>query len=132
MLLSIRHYEFTVTEPYHAGDALSANDAAILNRLRHLNIREAFLRRIPKRGLLPIDDLRILRERVTAYDAALKLPAPPPLKPVWTLDEELRLLRAENFNGGDIEATARRRYAARLSGVPGPVSDYIWEPSSDA
>ena len=126
MIVTIHHYEFEITEPYAEGQPLTAKDAAILNHFRVSAIRETFTRRIPKREIFGPEVLKNVRARLAEYDKQFHLAAPPTRSGGWTLDEELRLLRAENYNAPDIEEVSRRRYVARLNGTPGPITDYIW------
>lgn len=125
MLLSIRHYEFSIAEPYQEGDTIGELEANILNRLRIAQIKENWMRRIPAKPLLSAEELRLVRERFEEYDNNYVMTAPSPFRPQWTLEDEARLLRAEGRVGDDLEEVARRRYSARIAGVTSLVGDYL-------
>ena len=114
MILALRYYQLKLSEPFVAGSELDSAGAGWLNRIRGLQIRETWLKRTEASRLLDPEELRRLRAEISEYDLGYHLPTLVPLKVPYTLDEELESLRAAGgYRESDLEALARRRFAAR-------------------
>ena len=116
MLISVRHYEFDASEPYAEGQVLTAQDAALLNRVRLLQLRDNWREKLPS-ALLGLAELAQTKLDFAAYDAAYRFAIPPPPRMSWTLEAEIRALESEGYAGPDAESLARKRYTARTSGI---------------
>jgi plasmid stability protein len=96
--IRLRHYSFTISEPYAAGHSLSPAEAQALNSLRAENIRNNVAKLVtdavavlPDGALLPPDIVAQLQDRIAAYDTGY----------------EFVLKHTSGLKPGSIEAEAR-------------------------
>lgn len=133
MIIRIKHYQFTLSEPFAPGHQLTGAEAQALNALRAENIRNNFAKRVDKAiavllpgEVLSAEALRELQVVLGTYDSGYGFVGKhePRLK-LSALEVEIRAVAQERVEeqarglGKDLDSSELESLVGQMASVPG-------------